>query len=374
MSEGGIKHGKQPFQMAKSYIVLRYLMENTDENHVVSADDICGYLLVHGISAERRSVYRDMDAINKAAYMLMNDCDIQEASEVIDGDEDNEFKIIAYKTSPRGYYFQPQEYMLSDIRLLAEGIYASKFISEKEAEKLTDIVCSLVSKYQRTEIKHNAFLVGRTKTDNKNVLFNINTINEAMSKTVDGEPHTPEKITFKYLKHTINNVKQTVERKQGEKYTVSPYALLINNSNYYLLAFDDSSKKMRTYRVDRMKNVSFTGVPREGESVFNEIDMKTYTQRVFNMYSGKLERVTIEFINPLLDAMIDRFGNDKENATYYYVDEKHSAVSVKVEISEQFFGWLLEFGRRLKLTAPQSAVDGFKAYMDKVREMYQYYE
>ncbi len=88
------------------------------------------------------------------------------------------------------------------------------------------------------------------------------------------------------------------------------------------------------------------------------------------MYSGKLERVTIEFINPLLDAMIDRFGNDKENATYYYVDEKHFAVSVKVEISEQFFGWLLEFGRRLKLTAPRSAVDDFKAYMDKVREMY----
>ena len=94
------------------------------------------------------------------------------------------------------------------------------------------------------------------------------------------------------------------------KYTVSPYKLLINDGNYYLLAFDDYAQDMRTYRVDRMKGVDRTGEPREGAEAFAAIDLKTYTKRVFSMFGGKQERVTIRFINPLLDAVVDRFGND----------------------------------------------------------------
>ena len=64
---------------------------------------------------------------------------------------------------------------------------------------------------------------------------------------------------------------QQVERRKGAMYTVSPYKLLINDGNYYLLAFDDASKSMRTYRVDRMKSVNLTGVPREGKEAFDAI-------------------------------------------------------------------------------------------------------
>ena len=43
---------------------------------------------------------------------------------------------------------------------------------------------------------------------------------------------------------------------------------------------------MRTYRVDRMKNVRFTGEPREGAEAFAAIDLKSYTKRVFSMIGG----------------------------------------------------------------------------------------
>ena len=56
---------------------------------------------------------------------------------------------------------------------------------------------------------------------------------------------------------------------------LSPFQLLINDGNYYLLAFDDYSQEMRTYRVDRMKDIRFTGEPRDGEEVFKQIDLKT---------------------------------------------------------------------------------------------------
>ena len=154
-----------------------------------------------------------------------------------------------------------------DIKLLAECVYSAKFVAEGQAKRLVDVVCDFVSEAEAEKIRHDAFLTDRIKTNNKSVLFNISTINEAMSDKVEGQPHIPEKITFKYLKYSIDDLKSQVERRHGEKYKVSPYKLLINDANYYLLAFDDKKQKMMTYRVDRMKDVSFTGEAREGDLV-----------------------------------------------------------------------------------------------------------
>ena len=102
-----------------------------------------------------------------------------------------------------------------------------------------------------------------------------------MSKEWAGEKHIPEKISFKYVKTAINDLRQQIERKQGEKYVVSPYSLLLNDGNYYLLDFDDETQEIHTYRVDRMRDVRLTGKARDGAEVFRTIDLQSYTQRVF---------------------------------------------------------------------------------------------
>ena len=126
-------------------------------------------------------------------------------------------------------------------------------------------------------------------------------------------------------------------------------------------------QEMRTCRVDRMKGVDRTGEPREGLKEFMAIDLKSYTQRVFSMYSGNQQRVTLRFINPLLDTAIERFG---AAAVYSKADDKHFTVEADVEISDQFFGWLLGFGNRVKLLKPKPLVEEFAAYIDKIRQMY----
>lgn len=362
------KHGKQVNQKVKPYVVLQFLLRNTDEEHTVTAFDIVSYLQECGISAERRSIYRDIEEINKVSLMLEENCTIFEAEEMLLDDEDDELKLVVYNKAKKGFYVRQRHFDLNDIRLLAESIYSSKFLTEGQTKRLADVACEFVSKYQAEKIKHNVFLTDRVKTNNKSVLNNISIINEAMSKMIEGEKHIPEKISFKYLKYTIDNIGNQVERRQGAKYIVSPYQLLINDGNYYLLAFDDYSKEIRTYRVDRMKGVSFTGEPREGQKAFEEIDLHTYTQRVFSMYGGEQKRVTLRFINPLLDTVVDRFG--KEGVIYNKVDDTHFSVYAQVEISDQFFGWLLGFGKKVKILAPDDVKEKFVAYMDKIREMY----
>ena len=362
-------HGKKQNQKLKPYLVLQYLLKKTDENHVVSAENIVGYLQeTCGIYAERRSIYRDIEEINKAMLVVEEEVDVHMAEDMLA--ESDELKLVVYDKHRKGFYVRQRHYDLQDIRLLAESVYAAKFLSKGQADRLADVVCSFASEYQAEKIRHNAFLTDRVKTSNRAVLNSISTINEAMSKELDGIPHKPEKISFKYLKYSIGDMSQQVERKQGKKYVVSPFKLLINDGNYYLLSFDDEAQEMRTYRVDRMKGVERTGQPREGDEVFKEIDLKTYTKRVFSMFGGREERVTILFANNLLDAVVDRFGNDKSTVFYARHDDDHFTVTTQVEISNQFYGWVLGFGEDAKILRSEAVVEEFKAYLDKVRELY----
>ena len=208
--------------------------------------------------------------INKVTLMLEADCDINEAEEMLKADGGDELKLVVYDEHKKGVYVRQRHFDLNDIRLLAECVYSAKFVNEGQAKRLVDVVCDFVSEYQRDRITHNVFLTDRVKTNNKSVLNNIATINDAMSRRLFGVSHMPEKISFKYMKYSFDDMNKQVERRKGSKYVVSPYQLLINDGNYYLLAFVDEKQEMRTYRVDRMKEVVRTGEERTGAEVFRK--------------------------------------------------------------------------------------------------------
>ena len=369
------RQGKQKDQKLKPYLVLQYLLKYSDENNTRTAYDIIGYLENCGIHAERRSIYKDIEDINRVMLMLQEDIEldeadmmIAEASESGDEEEISELKTILYDRSKKGFYVRQRKFDVNDIRLLAECVYACKSITETKAKRLVNVVCDFVSEEQAQKIKHNAFLTDRVKTDNQSVLNNIAAINEAMSKHMDGQPHTPEKITFKYMRRSISDMSKQVERRAGSRYKVSPFQLLINDGNYYLVAYADYAQEMRTYRVDRIKDIRFTGEPRDGDEAFSQMDVKSYANRVFSMVRGDLKLVEMHFSNVLLDAVVDRFGT--KYVQYAKVDEDHFSVTAKIEISSAFYGWLLSFGDDAKLVYPEDAVEKFRGYLDRIRDIY----
>lgn len=362
-------HGRQHNQKMKPYLVMQYLLKNSDEQNPIKADKIVAELDVkYGIYAERRSIYRDIQAINEAFIMLEQGCDIAEAASILADDEYDEEKRIIYNKSKKGFYVKPRNYDANDIRLLAECVYSAKFLDKSQSDFLLDVVCELVSEKQAEKIRHGVLLTDRVKTNNAEVLNSISTINEAMSKEIDGEKHTPEKISFKYLKHTLSDAKNQVERRHGETYIASPFAMLINDGYYYLLAFDDKKKKLIHYRIDRMKGVKRIGEERNGSEAFAKVDMKDYTKRVFSMFGGRKEQIILQFNDHLLDAAIDRFG--KKDVVYSKSGKNKFTVSAKVEISRQFFGWLLGFDREVKIISPQAVKEEFAKYIDGIRELY----
>ena len=143
-------HGKKFDQKMKPYLVYDYLTRQSDINHVVSAGDILGYLQECGISAERRSIYKDIEEMNKALLLTQRSgygifaipkaYTLEEAEELLKDDKEN---TIIYDEHRKGYYVRKRHYKVDDIRLLAECVYAAKFIDEKRAKRLANVVCNL---------------------------------------------------------------------------------------------------------------------------------------------------------------------------------------------------------------------------------------
>jgi len=338
---------KSENQKLKTLYVAKYFLENSDENHPTTAGDIVDYLRNEcGVEAERRAIYRDIAILRDEFGMD------------IDGGQGGKYRLLS------------RQFEFDDLRLLAECVHAAKFISANQAKTLVDTIGEFCSVYQAEQLQQEVFLCDRVKTTQRGTMTIISKINAAMSHKLDGKPHTPQKISFKYLKYTLQDRNAQVERRKGAIYKVSPYKLLINEGNYYLLAFDDKAQDMRTYRIDRMKEVKLLDEPREGTEAFEAVDIENYTRRVFSMFGGDQKRVSIRFINPLLDTAIERFGTSPD-VFYRPDDERHFVVTADVEISNQFFAWVCGFGKRAKIINPPDVVEDMRKFLSGISEMYQ---
>ena len=376
-----VGRGRQNDQKLKAFLILNWLQKKTDKNHVLNATEIADAINTYGISAERRSVGRDISAINEAVLLAQEEAlDVDEAHELVeDGQE-----TIVYDPVRKGYYYDNLFCDFEDIRLVAECIYAAKFIDEKRAEKMMEeIVCKNISEYQKEEVLRDIFVTDRVSTSNTQLYRTIQTITEAMRHRVEDDEddiktkskHRPEQISFQYLTYTSQNVNQQGERRGGAEYVVSPYRLMVCDGNYYLLAYNSQAKnnKVLMYRVDRMKGVKrIRGSEREGYQEISKVDLETYTKTHFGMFEGEGEMVTLRFTNNLLDAVVDRFGT--KGVIYQELGSKHFTVTTKVYLSQQFYGWLFGFGNRVKIMSPTKVKREYAEELKKLIGMYEYQE
>ena len=349
--------GKREGQKYKSLLVWDILLKKTDENHALQLVDIKRHLKNYGIAAERHSIKRDIDDIllllNKELDFDLDELEIEERDLL--GYE------VEYDAAQHGYKGSRRPYEFEELRLLAECVRASKFISKSQEKHLLAAIEGLCSEYQIEELQNEVYLVGRNKTTNSQIMGAMLKVNQAIRKD--------RKIKFRYQKFTIKDRTQQVDRRGGATYTISPFKLIINDGYYYVLAWDGKKNRTITYRLDRMKCVEVENEPREGNLEFSKINMETYTQEHFGMFSGEKKRVSLRFTNNLLDTMVDRFGTGAD-VSYYADGDRHFVVNTEIAISNQFYGWLCGFRKMAKIVSPPSVVEDFQNFLDDIYGRY----
>ena len=62
---------KSAMQKNKVFLIIKYLSENSDETHPVSTKRLIEYLASNGISAERRTIYSDIQLLRDLGYDIL---------------------------------------------------------------------------------------------------------------------------------------------------------------------------------------------------------------------------------------------------------------------------------------------------------------
>ncbi|MBR4143072.1 MAG: WYL domain-containing protein, partial [Firmicutes bacterium] len=125
-----------------------------------------------------------------------------------------------------------------------------------------------------------------------------------------------------------------------------------DNEYYYLVAYDGADRKIKHYRIDRMERIKvLEKEKREGAKEYKDADVRSYSKRMFSMFSGEEQQVTLRFAERLANVVIDRFGKDVILAPD---GEGFFRVSVTVFCSPQFFAWLFGLGSGVQILAPET--------------------
>ncbi|MCI8437327.1 MAG: WYL domain-containing protein [Lawsonibacter sp.] len=315
---------KSPNQKTKLLCLYRMLLRQTDEEHPLTVLQIIEELARQDIKAERKSIYDDLEALRLFGM------DIQ-----------------SRKGKTSGWFVGDREFELPEVKLLMDAVQSSRFITQKKSDALIRKLEGLASVHQAGQLQRQVYVSGRIKVMNESIYYNVDKLHAAIA----GQ----KAITFKYFDYDIQRKK--VFRQDGKRYMVSPYGLIWNSENYYLVAFDHTHRELRHYRVDKMTEIVVTNLDREGREQYPNFQLAEYGQKHFGMYSGQEMKVTLRGRRDKASLVWDRFGQE---VILVPDGEEHFTVTLPVVISPQFFGWLLGLNGSITLAGPKEAVSAYR--------------
>ena len=321
---------KSSGQKSKILYILKYLEEESSINNPITTKQIIDYLEKNSITAERKSIYDDIESLKS-------------------------FGIKINKNSNRsggGYYISEREFELPELKLLVDAVQACRFIPQDMTRKLIKKLERKASAADKKQLQRDVE-VGEIRTINGNIFSNIDGIYQGI--------HENCQISFDYMDW---NIQKKLESRDGKIRVVSPWKLIWNNEFYYLAAYDKKDKKIKHYRVDKMDNVKVLEDKRENLKEYNNMNVVQYTNGIFGMFGGEVVNVTLNFPKHMIGVVIDRFGHE---VSVRPLPDDTINVHVRVNVSEQFFGWLAGL-REARIVSPSEVKEKYLDHLHKILE------
>lgn len=322
-------------QKLKLYYLSRIMLERTDDEHMITMPEIRQALEAYGVTADRKSLYDDMEALRVLGI-----------------------EVLGEKVG-RNYYYHVcgKQFEIAELKLLVDAIQSSKSITEKKSNELIRKLAGMASNYEASQLKRQVVVQGRVKTMNESIYYFVDDIHRAIADN--------KQIRFEYMRW---NLDKKMERRREKPYVVSPWALTWDDENYYLIAYDEDAAGIKHFRVDKMKSIQVLEEKRNGQEQFKQFDLAKYSKMSFGMFAGEPVHVKLAFKNELVGIFLDRFGRDitiRPSAR-----EGWSETHVDVSMSDQFLGWIFALGTDVKILGPEEAVEKFKEELQNLLKNY----
>ena len=316
-------------QKIKILYLMRIFLEQTDEEHPMSVKELIAYLNSLGISAERKTVYDDIETLRNFGMDILN-----------------------RREHPAGFYLASREFELPELRLLVDAVQSSRCITNGKSRQLIRKLESLASVYESRQLRRQGFAENRIRTINENVYYSIDMIQRALTED--------RQISFQYCEWTVE--KKLRPENEGERYSVSPWGLVWQNEEYYLITYDEKCGRVKQYQVDKLQQIRIEKEVRRGREFFENYDIGELTSRTFGMFGGREVTICLEAHNRLVGVVLDRFGRD---IMIHRKDPEHFKTLVRVNIIDQFFGWIASLGPDAVIASPDEVRDKYREFLEK---------
>lgn len=307
---------RRPNQKLKLLYLMRIFIECTDEKHAMTVAELSDALAAYEISAERKSLYDDMELLRVFGL-----------------------DIRTVRDRSVRYYLGSRMFETAELKLLVDAVRSSRFITQKQSDDLIRKLERMLSKYEASALRRQLVVANRLKTENDGVFGNVDMIHRAIAEN--------RRIRFRYYSWSAD--KRRVFRRNGSFYLISPFALVWDSENYFLVGYDATADMIKHFRVDKMLEISIDKEKREGESAFEKFDLASHSKQLFGMYAGDLCAVGFECDKSLADAVIDRFGTDVMMSNR----GDSFTFTARVMVSPSFYSWVLGFGSKMKIVYPE---------------------
>lgn len=312
-------------------VLLQTLQNNSDDETWLTTQDLRSALEKEGHECSIRTLRRDVQSLHNCGY----DIAVQE--------EEGRFTR---------YAFMGRKWSMPDLQILVDAVSAAQFIPQKRSEELVAELASMAGPSHEKELRPQILVSEHVKAKNKNMIYAVQEIRRAIDRN--------KKIRFRYLEY--NTEKQQVRKHEGtdeEWYVVSPYATVWNDDRYYLVGWSDKRERVVVFRIDRMEVPKILPNRRMPEPA--DFDVRDYTDKVFRMYGGQEEKVTLRCDLEILDQVIDRFGDGLEIRP----GKKHFTVTVPVSLSTTFYAWVFQYVGKMSIISPEYVREAYAGYLEE---------
>ena len=312
--------------------LMQYLQENSDENHPVTTAQIRDEMARKGCPIIISTLRDDIESLRNAGY------DIQV----------NETEGLSTT-----YGWLERKWDVPELQILIDAVCSAQFIPKQKSRELIKKLVSMAGPSHRDTLEPRILISEHIKAKNKDMIYTVQAVQKAIKKD--------RKISFKYLQYNFS--KEQVPKHQGtpaEDYIVSPYATVWNNDRYYLVGYSDSRQDVITYRIDRMKVPKQLSQKRVPEP--EDFNIQDYVDKVFWMFKGPVDEVTLRCSHGILVQAIDRFG---EGIEIQNITEDEFDFTVPVAVSGTFFAWVFQFTGQMKILAPASIKEAYSDFLKK---------
>lgn len=321
----------------KTLFIYKYLEEFSDDDNPVSTTELIEMLKKKGITAERKSIYSDIKALNQIG------CD-----------------IMAVKSPKGGFCMSTRRFEPPEVRLLIDAVSSAGFITPNKTKALVEKLESLVSANQAKSLCSQVYCDGENKCDNEEIYYIIDRLDEAIKNK--------RQVKFVYKRRNID--KEQKKSYTTKVFTVSPYALIWKEDHYYLVCNNSKYDNLINLRLDRMKQIEILDKKQRDVcevSEYKVFDSADYSSKMFNMFSGKTDKVTLWCSLDLREEIMDRFGT---KIPLKACDSNHFETSFNAAVSDGLVSWIMQYGGDIKVVEPKYLSDMVVEKAEKILSVY----